>query len=112
MLGWTRVTLGLDGEEVTLNADMAPGTASVLVGLDGVPRIARGIRFADLPRYQDIDLALAGHWLDEDSFEIEFDTIDTIDAGTLRFDFHDDGVTIVLYEKTFLLTEIVIEGVL
>jgi CubicO group peptidase (beta-lactamase class C family) len=110
LLGWTSVSLDFEGDHATLRANTTAGLASAPVGLDGVPRIARGIRFAALPRYQNIDLALAGRWLDETSFEIEFDTIDTIDAGTLRFDFHDDTVTVVLYEKTFLLTEIAIES--
>lgn len=80
------------------------------MGLDGVPRITRAIRFAAPARYADIDVALEGRWLDADSFEIAFDTIDTIDAGTLRFDFAGTSVTVTLFEKTYLRTNLSFTG--
>jgi len=79
------------------------------IGLDSVPRITRGIRFATPERYADIDVALTGRWLDDSSFEVTFDTIDTIDAGTMRFTFSDTGAKIDLHERT-VGTDIPMQG--
>lgn len=110
LLGWSDVSITFGSAEATLSAHMGTNEAVAKIGLDSVPRITRGIRFAEPDRYHDIDVALAGRWLDASTFEVSFATIDTIDAGTLRFSLHATGVTIVLYEKTFIRAEIVIEG--
>jgi CubicO group peptidase (beta-lactamase class C family) len=110
VLAWSSVSLVFGENSATLHASMGSSVAEASIGLDAVPRITRGVRFAELDRYLDIDLALFGRWLDAATFELIFSTIDTIDAGTIRFEFADSSVTLVLYEKTFILSEIVIEG--
>jgi hypothetical protein len=110
VLGCNRVSLVLGATEATLEVSMGSFEVEASIGLDGVPRITRGVRFAEMARYLDIDLALSGRWLDAATFELTFSTIDTIDAGTIRFEFADASVTLVLYEKTFIRSEIVIEG--
>jgi CubicO group peptidase (beta-lactamase class C family) len=110
VLGWNTVSLVLGATEATLEVSMGSFEVEASIGLDGVPRITRGVRFAEMARYLDIDLALSGRWLDAATFELTFSTIDTIDAGTIRFEFADASVTLVLYEKTFIRSEIVIEG--
>lgn len=101
VLGWD--VLGLtfgSANEATLTIGMGKAEVAAPIGLDAVPRITRSIRFAAPERYADIDVALTGRWLDDSSFEVTFDTIDTIDAGTLRFTFDAAGVTIALHERT------------
>lgn len=110
VLGWSSVSLVFGESDATLQASVGSSVAEASIGLDAVPRITRGIRFAEMERYLDIDLALSGRWLDESTFELTFSTIDTIDAGTIRFELGNPGITLVLYEKTFILSEIVIEG--
>jgi CubicO group peptidase (beta-lactamase class C family) len=103
-LGWDAFTLSFAGEEALIALELG-GTRQLLsVGLDGVPRVTRGIRFATGPRYEDSDVALEGRWIDDASLQITFDTIDRIDAGTLTFTFADGAANVDLYERTFLLT--------
>jgi len=109
MLGWDAIVLTFGNNEASLTASMGSSTFRAPIGLDSVPRIARGIRFALPDRYADIDVALTGRWLDASIFEVTFDTIDTIEAGTLRFTFGDTGATIDLHERT-VGTDISIHG--
>lgn len=110
LVGWDAVSLAFDETEATLSMELGSMRTSAAVGLDAVPRITRGTRFSTMARHADIDVAMAGTWKDDHTFEIAFDTIDTIDAGTLSFDFHDTSVTVTLYEKTLLNGSVEFEG--
>ncbi len=110
VLGWDAVTLAFEDTVATLTVEMGATTSSATIGLDAVPRITRAIQFATIPRYDELDIALGGRWLDERTFEATFDTIDTIDSGTIDFAFQGQALTITVLEKTFLLTPITIEA--
>jgi CubicO group peptidase (beta-lactamase class C family) len=109
-IGWNSVSLSFAETEATMSATMASTRSVARIGLDGVPRITRGVRFAELERHANIDVAMKGRWVDATTFEVEFDTLDTIDAGTLRFAFRDDRLDVTLYEKTYLRTAIGFQG--
>jgi CubicO group peptidase (beta-lactamase class C family) len=99
-LGWRAVRVTFAAAEAELEIELADTTTATAVGLDGVPRVARARRFSAQARHANIDIAMSGAWLDDRSFEIAFDTIDTIDAGTLRFTFQVDAVMIAVNEQT------------
>lgn len=100
ILGWDSIALTFSNGEASLSASMGSSTLTAPIGLDAVPRITRGVRFATPERYADIDVAMTGRWLDASTFEVTFDTIDTIEAGTLRFTFDGTGTQIALHERT------------
>ncbi|HEY3255525.1 MAG TPA: serine hydrolase [Polyangiaceae bacterium] len=111
-LGWTALTLSFKGSEAELHVVVNGSDARAAVGLDGAPRVTRGIaRFGADPRYLDLDLALVGRWTDDTTFEITFDTIDRIDAGVMRFDFAGGKLHVTVHEKTYLDTDITFSGV-
>jgi CubicO group peptidase (beta-lactamase class C family) len=99
-LGWRAVRMTFGAAEAELEIELADTTTATAVGLDGVPRVARARRFSAQARHANIDIAMSGAWLDDHSFEIAFDTIDTIDAGTLRFTFQADAMAIAVDEQT------------
>jgi hypothetical protein len=102
-LGWEVLALALGGAAGTLELTVGGARQSLAFGLDGVPRVARGVRFAGPARYADTDVALRGRWLDATTLELEFDTIDRIEAGTITLSFVDGGaaIDVDVYERTF-----------
>src|SRR6478736_188409 len=111
-LGLTALTLTFDETEAQLHVAVDGTEARSAIGLDGVPRITRGIsRFGADSRYVDLDIALVGRWRDDTTFEVTFDTIDRIDAGTMRFDFAGGGLQVTIHERTYLDTDIAFGGV-
>jgi CubicO group peptidase (beta-lactamase class C family) len=111
LFGWSAITLyfGSD-DEASWTIELEGGAHTFAIGMDAVPRIARGGDFASIARYRGIDVALEGRFLDASSFEVEFDTIDTIDAGTVTFTFEGDEVAIDVYERTLLRSHIALAG--
>jgi hypothetical protein len=67
-----------------------------------VPRVTDGVRLSADPRHVDARVALVGQWLDDTTLRIGFDTIETIDAGTITFGFFDGGAVVAVHERTFL----------
>ena len=108
--GWDAVSFDFAAKEATLHIVVGATNTSAAVGLDAVPRITRGARFSTAERHADIDIAMNGVWLDDRTFQITFDTIDTIEAGTLTFAFEDDAVTVTVFEKTYVLSDITFGG--
>ncbi|MGE0792149.1 MAG: serine hydrolase domain-containing protein [Sandaracinaceae bacterium] len=109
-IGWERFALRFADDHASLTVTVGAAASTFDVGLDGVPRITRGGRLGSDPRHDDLDLAATGRWTREDTFEIVFDTIDRIDAGTLTFTFDADGAAIDLFERTYLLTHLPFEA--
>jgi len=110
--GWTALTLSFGESEAELRVVVDGSDARATVGLDGAPRVTRGIaRFGADPRYDDLDIALVGRWTDETTFEITFDTIDRIEAGTMRFDFSGGKLQVTIHEKTYLDTDVTFDGI-
>lgn len=109
-IGWERFTLRFAADHASLTVTVGGAPSTFEVGLDGVPRVTRGGRLGTDPRHDDLDLAATGGWTSEDTFEIAFDTIDRVDAGTLTFTFDDEGATIDLFERTYLLTHLPFEA--
>lgn len=109
-LGWERFSLTFDGDTASLAVTIEGASSTFAVALDGSPRITRGGRFGTDPRHADLDLAASGRWTSETSFEVEIDTIDRADAGTLTFTFAGDAVSIVLFERTYLRTPLTFTG--
>ncbi|MCA9695847.1 MAG: serine hydrolase, partial [Myxococcales bacterium] len=82
LFGWEALRLTTGEVEAILEVEVDGASERLTVGLDGVPRITRGVRFASGARLDDVDVALVGDWVDE-RFTLSFDTIDRIDAGAL-----------------------------
>lgn len=110
--GWDSLKVAFAEREATLEIAMGAAKTQAAIGLDSVPRITRGAQFGTGQRYADIDVAMAGRWLDDETFEITFDTIDTIDAGTLSLVFSGSSVHVSVFEKTFLMTNVEFDGTL
>lgn len=109
-LGWESFSLAFDGDAASLVVTVAGSSSTFAIALDGSPRITRGGRLGVDPRHADLDLAAGGRWTSETSFEVEIDTIDRADAGTLTFTFTGDAVSIVLFERTYLRTPLTFTG--
>lgn len=111
-VGWTDLSFEFLADRVTLTIGLDGAASSFSVGVDAVPRITRGGTFGIDPRHHDVDLAAVGRWLDDARFQVTFDTIDRIDAGTLTFTFDAEGqrVSVDLYERTYLLQHFEFEG--
>ena len=110
--GWDSLKVAFAEREATLEIAMGATKTQAAIGLDSVPRITRGAQFGTGQRYADIDVAMAGRWVDDETFEITFDTIDTIDAGTLSLVFSSSSVHVSVFEKTFLMTNVEFDGTL
>ncbi|HVW24065.1 MAG TPA: serine hydrolase domain-containing protein [Polyangiaceae bacterium] len=110
MFGWDSVELTFAESEATLTLAMGSTKTTAKIGLDAVARITRDAQFSTDPRYADIDIAMSGKWTADDTFVVTFDTIDTIDAGTMSFVFQNDDLTVSIFEKTFLLSTITFGG--
>jgi CubicO group peptidase (beta-lactamase class C family) len=109
-LGWQSFALGFEGDAASLVVTVEGASSTFAIALDGSPRITRGGRLGVEPRHTDLDLAARGRWTSATSFEVEIDTIDRIDAGTLTFTFEGDAVTVVLFERTYLRTPLTFTG--
>lgn len=101
-LGWSGFSLEFAGDTAALTIDVAGRRSRAEIGLDGRPRITHAVTFTSDPRHADASVALVGRWLDDATLQVEFDTIESIDAGTLTFGFVDDGVVVAVHERTFL----------
>ena len=104
--GWNQLVLSFAETVATLDLIVGDSPTHLAIGLDGIPRITRGVRFTTDPRHDDTDVAMVGRWSDDATFTVGFDTIDRIDAGTLTFTFTSGGIDVDVYEKTFLLTHL------
>jgi CubicO group peptidase (beta-lactamase class C family) len=102
LLGWRTFAFSFGEAGATLEL----GAQHFAIGLDGVPRVTRGAEFAADERYRGSNVALAGRWTDPSTFELEYDTIELIDAGTLTFRFSQDAADIDLYERTLPLSNV------
>lgn len=111
ILGWTALTLTFGQPEAELRVVVRGAEKRASVGLDGVLRVTRGIdHFSTSPRYDDLDVALSGRWTNDTTFEITFDTIDRIDAGTFLFQFVNGQLKVTIHEKTWLDTDLTFSG--
>ncbi len=109
-LGWMRLAIAFGMDQATLTLTLAGSTQKLMVGLDGVPRVTHGVRMAEMERYHDVNVALSGHWVDEGTFSVAFDTIDRIDAGTMTFRFAGDLVQVETVEETFVDAHATLSG--
>jgi len=109
-LGWTSLSVSFAADQATVALEIGPTTTAFDVGLDGVPRVTRSIVLDTDARHSDVDLAALGGWTSETSFQITYDTIDRIDAGTITLDFASPTVHVDVYERTYLLDDITFDG--
>lgn len=101
-LGWSAFALEFADDAAMLTIEIDGQRSRAAVGLDRRPRITHPVRFTADPRHAEAAVALLGRWLDETTLQLEFDTIETIDAGTLTLGFFEGGVLVALHERTFL----------
>ncbi len=110
-LGWEAFAIDFGDSSATLTLAIDGADYVTDVGLDGVPRITRGSQLTRRERHDDVDLALAGGWTDDTTFEVSFDSIDRIDAGTFTFVFEGDLASVAVLERTFVMTPIPLTAV-
>jgi len=109
-LGWTSLSVSFAADQATVALQIGAIATAFQVGLDGVPRVTRSIVLDTEARHADVDLAALGSWTSGTSFEITYDTIDRIDAGTITLDFAGPGVHVDVYERTYLLEDVTFDG--
>jgi CubicO group peptidase (beta-lactamase class C family) len=109
-LGWTSLSVSWSTDQATVTLGIGATWTAFDVGLDGVPRVTRSIVLDTDARHSDLDIAAVGSWTSATSFEITYDTIDRIDAGTITLDFASPGVQVDVYERTYLLEDIAFGG--
>jgi hypothetical protein len=106
LFGWSAFTFTFEASEATLELEVGDARAPLALGLDGVPRITRAVRFGAGPELDDTDVALVAEWEDDASLVVSFDTIDRVHAGTIRFTFVADGIDVRVDERTFPLPNV------
>jgi CubicO group peptidase (beta-lactamase class C family) len=109
-LGWTSLSVSFSNDQAKVTLGIGTTATAFDVGLDGVPRVTRSIVLDTDARHSDVDIAAVGTWTSATSFEITYDTIDRIDAGTITLDFAGPGVQVDVYERTYLLQDVAFGG--
>jgi CubicO group peptidase (beta-lactamase class C family) len=97
-IGLQTLTLMFAAPTASAQLKFADGrTEARQIGLDGVPRLGQGGRFA-------LPVAIEGSWLDQKTFVLDYDEVGNINDFRLSLTFDDNAVAVELSERTANVT--------